>query len=208
VQHPMYFLPFSQITTYVPDGYRRLEEGTLHPQAIQLKVSGPPESFEPLLRNALARLNPNLLPVEPRSYSEQVAVQFNRERLTARLTVIFSLLSLLLASIGIYGVTAYNVTRRTSEIGVRMALGADRTSVVRMIFKGALINVGIGLLIGAPIAVFAGRALASKLYQIAPFDPISVGGAIATLLFVAALAGVIPALRAASIAPVTALRNE
>ena len=78
VQHPMYFLPFTQTTDYVPEGYRRLEEGTLHPQAIQLKVSGPPERFEPLLRNALARLNPNLLPIEPRSYSEQLAAQFNR----------------------------------------------------------------------------------------------------------------------------------
>ena len=122
--------------------------------------------------------------------------------------MIFSLLSVLLASIGLYGVTAYNVTRRTSEIGIRMALGADRAGVLRMILKGALVNVGIGLLIGAPIAIFAGRALASKLYQIAPFDPLSVGGAIAALLFFATLAGVIPALHAASIAPIAALRNE
>ncbi|QOY88684.1 ABC transporter permease [Paludibaculum fermentans] len=208
VQHPMYFLPFTQSTDYRQEDYRRLEEGTLYPQAIQLNVSGPPERFEMPLRNALASLNPNLLPIEPRSYSEQVAMQFNRERLAARLTVIFSLLSLLLASLGLYGVTAYNVTRRTNEIGVRMALGADRTNVVCMILKGALTNVGIGLLIGIPIAIAAGRALASRLYQIAPFDPLSVGGAVATLLFFAALAGVIPALRAASIAPVTALRNE
>ncbi len=199
----MYFLPFTQSTEY-----RRLEEGTLYPQAIQLNVSGPAERFEMPLRNALASLNPNLLPIEPRSYSEQVAMQFNRERLAARLTVIFSLLSLLFTSPDLYGVTAYNVTRRTNEIGVRMALGADRTNVVCMILKGVLTNVGIGLFIGIPIAIAAERALASRLYQIAPFEPLSVGGAVAALLSFAALAGVIPALRAASIAPVTALRNE
>lgn len=137
-----------------------------------------------------------------------MAVQFNRERLAARLNFIFSLLSLLLASIGLYGVTANNVTRGTSEIGKRMGLGADRTSVVRMVYEGALVNVGIGLLAGTPIAIFAGRELASKLYQIAPFDPLPVGGAIVALLLFASLAGVIPALRAASIAPVVALRNE
>ena len=207
-QNPMYFLPFNQTIQYEPSGYRRLETGTQYAQSIQIRVAGIPEHFEDKFRSALAGINPNLSVVSMRSYSEQIAVQFNQERLIARLTALFSLLSLVLASVGLYGVTAYNVTRRTSEIGIRMALGADRRSVVRMVLGSALSQVGIGLCLGIPMAMLCGRYLAHQLYGVSRFDPFALGGAAIVLCACAFVAGLLPACRAASIEPVTALRAE
>jgi macrolide transport system ATP-binding/permease protein len=208
VQSPMYFLPFNQTIQYEPSGYRRLENGTQYAQSIQLRVSGVPEWYEDKLRSALAGINPDLPVTSVKSYSEQLAIQFNQERLLARLTTLFSLLSLLLASVGLYGVTAYNVTRRTREIGVRMALGADRGAVVRMVLGSALLQVGIGLCIGIPLAIVCGRYLAQQLYAVGRFDLFVLGEATMVLGICAFVAGLVPACRAASIEPVTALRIE
>lgn len=206
-QIPMFFLPFTQ-TTIAPNGDNRLETGTLYAQSILLNVVGAPESYQNLFRSALANIDPNLSPITIKSYSEQVAVQFNQERLIARLTGIFSLLALLLASVGLYGVTAYNVTRRTSEIGVRMALGANRGNVVGMILHGAFQQVGIGLCIGIPIAILCGRYLAHQLYGIGHFDPLVFGAATVVLSLCTLIAGLLPARRAALVEPMEALRIE
>jgi predicted permease len=208
VQSPMFFLPFTQTTTYEPSGYRRLETATLYPYAIQLSVAGAPERYENSLRNSLAGINPNLAVIEMKSYSEQVAVQFNQERLIARLTGLFSLLALTLASVGLYGVTAYNVTRRTGEIGIRMALGADRSDVLQMVLRAAFVQVGIGLCIGIPLAILCGRYLGHRLYGVGRFDPFVLGTATFVLGVCALVAGFLPARRAASIDPVEALRTE
>jgi predicted permease len=205
---PMFFVPFAQTTQYEPSGYQRLETGTLYAQSIQLRVAGAPESYENSLRQVLAGINPNLSLDDVKSYSEQVAVQFNQQRLIARLTGLFSLLALLLASIGLYGVTAYNVTRRTGEIGIRMALGANRGNVVSMVLGGAFSQVGMGLCIGIPLALLSGRTLAHQLYGVSRFDPLVLGGAILVLCICALVAGLVPARRAASIEPVEALRIE
>jgi ABC-type antimicrobial peptide transport system permease subunit len=143
-----------------------------------------------------------------RSLSEQVSRQFNEERLTARLTELFSLLALLLASIGLYGVTAYNIARRTGEIGIRMALGADRGDVLKMVLRGAFVQIGLGLLIGVPLALATGRILASKLFRVPAFNLLILTAAILTLTLCALIAGFLPAHRAASIDPVEALRME
>jgi predicted permease len=205
---PMFFVPFAQTTQYQPSGYQRLETGTLYAQSIQLRVAGAPESYENSLRQVLAGINPNLSLDDVKSYSEQVAVQFNQQRLIARLTGLFSLLALLLASIGLYGVTAYNVTRRTGEIGIRMALGANHGNVVSMVLGGAFSQVGMGLCIGIPLALLSGRALAHQLYGISRFDPLVLGGAVLVLCICALVAGLVPARRAASIEPMEALRIE
>jgi predicted permease len=207
-QSPTFFLPFTQTIQYEYAGYRRLEEGNKYPRAIQLSVAGNPESYENPLRSALADLNPNLSATNVKSYSEQVAIQFNQQRLIARVTGLFSLLALLLASIGLYGVTAYNVTRRTSEIGIRMALGANRGNVVRMVLRGAFLQVGIGLCLGIPLAMVCGRYLSHQLYEVGRFDPFSLGGAALVLSACAFIAGLLPARRAASIEPIEALRTE
>jgi ABC-type antimicrobial peptide transport system permease subunit len=143
-----------------------------------------------------------------KSYSEQVAVQFNQQRLIARLTGLFSLLALVLASVGLYGVTAYNVARRTGEIGIRMALGANRGNVISMVLGGALSQIGIGLCIGIPFALLCGHALAHQLYAVSSFDPIVLGGAVLVLCLCALVAAFLPARRAASVEPMEALRIE
>jgi ABC-type antimicrobial peptide transport system permease subunit len=204
----MYFLPYTQTIQYEPSGYRRLEGATMSARSIQLSVAGAPENYESLLRNIVADVNPSLSVGNVRSYSEQVAVQFNQQRLIARLTGIFSLLALLLASVGLYGVTSYNVTQRTGEIGVRMALGANRANVVAMILRHAFTQVGIGLCIGIPLAILCGIYLAHQLYGVGRFNLIALGGAVLVLTLCTLIAGLVPARRAASIDPMEALRIE
>jgi ABC-type antimicrobial peptide transport system permease subunit len=205
---PMYFLPFAQTIQYPQTGYARMETSTLYFRSLQLSVAGAPESYERLLRSTLASINPDLSPTNVMTYSEQVAIQFNQQRLMARLTGLFSLLALLLASIGLYVVTAYNVTRRTNEIGIRMALGANRGNVVSMVLRGAFSLIGLGFCIGIPLAIVCGRFLAHQLYGVGLFDPYVLGGAAVALGVCALIAGLLPARRAASIEPSEALRAE
>jgi ABC-type antimicrobial peptide transport system permease subunit len=142
------------------------------------------------------------------SLDYQVSDNFTQERLIARLTMLFGFLALVLAAVGLYGITSYAVARRTGEIGLRMALGADRSSVVRMVMRGAFVQVAIGLAIGIPVAILGGRFMASQLFQVRSWDPLSMGIAIAVLSAAAAVAGFLPARRAASIEPMEALRIE
>jgi macrolide transport system ATP-binding/permease protein len=126
----------------------------------------------------------------------------------ARLTMLFGMLALLLAAIGLYGVTAYTVTRRTSEIGIRMALGAERGGVIAMVMRGALMQAGIGLAIGIPLALASVRLVKAQLYNINTVDAGVLAGSIATLAAAACIAGLMPARRAASTDPAHALRTE
>lgn len=207
-QSPAFFLPLTQTTRYGVSGYDRLETAMLYANSIQLNVIGEPETFERPLINAVAAVNKSLSVQKLRSYREQIAVQYNQQRLISSLMSVFSMIALLLASVGLYGVTAYNVARRTSEIGLRVALGADRVSVIGMIMRGAFLQVCVGLCIGVPLSLLAGRYLAHQLYGVASFDPLVVGAASGTLLVCALVAGILPARRAASIDPMEALRSE
>jgi ABC-type antimicrobial peptide transport system permease subunit len=126
----------------------------------------------------------------------------------AQLTGLFGILALVLAAVGLYGVTAYSVERRTNEIGVRIAMGANRGSVIGLVLRGAFLQILIGLLIGIPASIGCARLIASQLYQVKGWDPLVLGGSIAALALCALIASILPARRAASINPVMALRVE
>jgi ABC-type antimicrobial peptide transport system permease subunit len=143
-----------------------------------------------------------------RTFEAQVAGNFNQDRLIARLTSLFGILALILASVGLYGVVSYFVARRTSEIGIRMALGATRTSVIAMVMRGAFWQIVLGLVLGIPGAFYAGYLMKSLLYEVGSYDAVALAGAPLMLVLCAALAGFIPARRAASIEPMQALRTE
>jgi ABC-type antimicrobial peptide transport system permease subunit len=138
----------------------------------------------------------------------QVSGNFRIQRLLSRLTSLYSALALILTALGLYGVTAYGVARRTREIGVRMALGAERNRILRTVVRGPLLETLIGLAIGLPLAMLAGRALASQLYGLGGQNPLVWSITIAVLVATSMLAAIVPARRAASIDPAKALRGE
>ena len=156
----------------------------------------------------MASVEPNLPIISIRTLHEQVAGVFTQQRLIARLTSLFGALALILASIGLYGVTAYNVGSRTSEIGVRIALGAHPSDVFAFILRGALALISVGLLLGIPLSLAAGRFLGSQLYGINQYDPTIIAAAILALGISALTAALIPAVRATSISPLQALREN
>jgi ABC-type antimicrobial peptide transport system permease subunit len=157
---------------------------------------------------AMASVDPNLPVMSVRPLNEQVAGQFRQQRLIARLTSFFGILALVLSCIGLYGVTAYNAGCRTNEIGIRMALGANRMDAVAIILRGAFALILFGLIIGLPLTFAAGRFLGSQLYGVNPYDPIVMLAAIVTLGLSALVASVIPAFRASLISPLEALRVD
>jgi len=160
------------------------------------------------VRQAMASVDPNLPVISIRTLREQVATQFTQQRLIARLTSFFGVLSLVLASIGLYGVTAYNAGRRVNEIGVRMALGADHVDIVTMVLRGALTLIALGLIIGFPLTFAVGKVLGSQLYGMNPYNPVVMLVAVLALGFSAMLASLIPAFRTSLISPLEALRVE
>jgi macrolide transport system ATP-binding/permease protein len=207
--HAMYFLPLTQRSGVANDPDNPLEKDqSLYAGAIVIQTSHPIPGFEKIVGDTLASINPNLTIVKFQTFQQQIDDRFIEERLIARLTSLFGLLALLLAAIGLYGVTAYTVVRRTPEIGIRMALGAARTRVIGMVMRGAMLQALIGLAIGIPVAVFCVRYVKSQLYEITSVNTTVMAGAIGVLALAAAIAGLIPARRAASIDPVKALRVD
>lgn len=204
--YPMYFVPMMQRPLGTKEPIEHDE--SLYAGAMVLQTARPMNDMESLAARTLAAINPNLTVVKFQTFDAQIADRFSDDRMIARLTTLFGGLALLLATIGLYGVTAFTVVRRTSEIGIRMALGAERGSVVAMVMRGAMTQAAIGLAIGVPMALLCVRFVKSQLYQIAGADVTVMGGAILTLSVAACIAGLIPARRAASTDPVQALRTE
>jgi ABC-type antimicrobial peptide transport system permease subunit len=161
-----------------------------------------------LTRKTLAGINPNLAVVKFQTFQDQISDQFSGERLTSRMILLFGALSLLLATIGIYGVTAYSVARRSREIGIRMALGADRRIVISRVLGGAVKQTSLGLALGTPVALVCVRFVKSQLYEITNVDLNVLAGSVAVLTLAALVATIIPARRAASINPIDTLRLE
>jgi macrolide transport system ATP-binding/permease protein len=205
---PMIFFPTMQIAPLAGESSRNVQLRSMSIGAVELRVASSVGAIEPLLRQAVAEIDPDMAVVRVLPMSVQVASNFQVNRLMARLTAAYGLLALAVAALGLYGVTAYAVARRTREIGVRMALGAGRTRVLGEIVRGALAQTGIGLLIGLPVAALATAALASLLYGVQPRDPVVFGEAALVLVVSALVAAILPARRAASIDPARALRTE
>ncbi|MGH9444647.1 MAG: ABC transporter permease, partial [Terriglobia bacterium] len=175
---------------------------------IELHVAGKPMNLEAAVRRTLTDTNPNLTVLGMMSFGEQVALNFNQDRLIARLTELFGLLALVLACVGLYGVTSYSVARRTNEFGIRVALGAGRGNILGLVLRGAFAQVILGLVIGIPGALVGGRLLSSELYGVKSADPLILGASASILAACALVAAIVPARRATKVEPMMALRYE
>ncbi|MGB6745442.1 MAG: ABC transporter permease [Terracidiphilus sp.] len=207
--HAMYFLPLTQPAGIPNDTDNPIDKDqSMYAGALVIQTARPIAGFEKIVGDTLASINPNLTIVKFETFQQQIDDRFIEERLIARLTSLFGLLALLLAAIGLYGVTAYTVVRRTPEIGIRMALGAARSHVIGTVMRGAMLQAVAGLAIGIPVAIFCVRYVKSQLYEITSVNVPVMAIAVGVLVLAAAIAAIIPARRAASIDPVRALRIE
>jgi putative ABC transport system permease protein len=204
----MFFLPGTQRVAYDEPRFLTFEDRNHYLNAIELKTRGNVTGLESQVRSALSGVNPDLAVIDFRTFAAQVDGNFTQQAMIAKLTSLFGFLALVLASIGLYGVTAYSVERRTNEIGIRMALGADRMNVVKLVLRGALAQMAVALAIGIPVAIAAGHAMAAQLYGVKAYDPRILAATTAALVFAAFLAAVVPARRAATLDPIRALHTE
>jgi putative ABC transport system permease protein len=205
---PMFWVPETQNLKYDDPQFAVGELFSHFLYNIVIWAPGNPPGIETEVRKALASVDPNLVLYSVDPYSKILAADFQQENMIATLTMLFGVLGLILAAVGLYGVMAYTVEQRTSEIGVRMALGADHSSVVRMVLRGAFSQIAIGLGLGIPLAIAAGRLMTRQLFGVAPWDPRMLTMATLFLCAAALLASWVPAARAASVEPMVALRTE
>ena len=205
---PMFWVSEKQTAHYDDPVFSEGERYSHFLSNIVIWAPGDPPSMEERVRKALASVDASLVLYSVQPYSEVVASDFQQQNMIATLTSLFGLLGLLLAAVGLYGVMAYTVEQRTNEIGLRMALGADRRHVVAMVLRGALWQVGIGLGIGIPLAVLAGKLMKDQLFGVVPWDPAMLAAAALLLALAALVASVVPVRRAAGVEPMIALRNE
>jgi macrolide transport system ATP-binding/permease protein len=204
--HRMYFLSILQRQPSDKDPIE--QDMSLYAGALVIQTASPMPDMAGTAQRILTGINPNLTVVKFQTFDQQIADRFTEERMVARLTTLFGLLALLLATIGLYGVTAYTAATRTSEIGIRMALGAPRTGVIAMVMRGAMIQTLLGLAIGIPAALLCVRFIESQLFEMKGVNPSVLLIATIALAIAACLAGAIPARRAASIDPARALRTD
>jgi predicted permease len=205
---PMFYVPLAQTVAY-PDKLMAMIELRSHfIGGIMLVTDLSPGVLEAQLTRMLADIDPNLTINSIRTMRQQIDLSFDQERAVASLAGLFGVVALVLAAVGLYGVTAYTVAQRTNEIGIRMALGADRPNVIQLVLSGAFKRVLSGLLLGLPLAVGAGRLISAQLYGVTSWDPLALSVAAGALAICSFFAAIIPANRAASISPMNALRME
>ena len=205
---PMFYVPLAQDVDYPNPLMKKLELNSHFIGGILLVTNLSSGALESQITRMLAELDPNLTILSVRTLRQQIELSFDQERAVASLAGLFGVVALILAAIGLYGVTAYSVAQRTNEIGIRMALGADRPKVLGLILGGAFKRVAIGLILGLPLAVGAGRLLSAQLYGVSSWDAFSLSVAAGALAISSFLAAMIPANRAAGISPMEALRIE
>ena len=204
---PMFYVPLAQTVEYSNPLMRRLEASSHFVRGLLLVTDLPPGTLEPELKKTLAAADANLTVTSVRTLQQQIDRSFDQQRAVASLAGLFGVVALVLAAIGLYGVTAYTVAQRTNEIGIRMALGADRGNVVGMVLNGAFRRVLAGLVLGLPLAVGAGYLLSAQLYGVKFWDPLALGAGAGALALCALFAAIIPARRASAISPIRALRT-
>jgi len=204
---PMYWLPEAQTVQYDDPAYKSGEIWSHYLYNIAIWAPGDPPGMEDKVRKTLAGIDPNFVLYGVDPYSSVVGADFQQENMIATLTTLFGLLGLILAAVGLYGVMAYTVEQRTSEIGVRMAMGANRNQVMKMVLRGAFSQIGIGLAIGIPSAIGAGVLMKDQLFGVKAWDPFMILLAAVMLGLAALFAAAIPARRAAGVEPMVALRN-
>jgi ABC-type antimicrobial peptide transport system permease subunit len=205
---PMFWLSETQTAQFDDPDYKN---GELYSHFLyNIAIWGPanPAGVEEQVHRALASIDPGLVLYGVDPYSKILAGDFQQEGMIATLTTLFGILGLVLSAVGLYGVMAYSVEQRTPEIGVRMALGANRGSVIRMVLRGAFSQIGVGLALGIPAALEVGNLMTKQLFGVKPWDPLMLSAAVVLLCLAALLASLIPASRAAGIEPMRALRNE
>jgi predicted permease len=190
-------------TMYIP-----LQQTRLFGSVVLVRTAGEPMSMIGAIREAVRRVDPNLPMIEVYTQMEQIERRLQQERLFAQAYTLFGSLALVLAAVGLFGLMSYNVSRRTNEIGIRMALGAERNTVLGMVMSESMLLVAVGAGIGVAVALAAGRLVTALLYGVAPTDVTSMVLAIATMVLVAAAAGYLPARRASRVDPMVALRYE
>ncbi len=205
---PMFWLPETQSLKYDDPHFATGDLFSHFLYNVVIWAPGNPAGIETEVRKAFTSIDPNLVLYSVDSYSKILAADFRQESMIATLTMLFGVLGLILAAIGLYGVMSYTVEQRTSEIGVRMALGADRSSVIGMILRGGFSQIAIGLGLGIPLALAAGRLITRQLFGVHPWDPRMLTLATFLLCAAALLASSVPASRAASVEPMDALRAE
>ncbi|HTF69808.1 MAG TPA: FtsX-like permease family protein [Edaphobacter sp.] len=173
-----------------------------------IRTTMKPEALAPSLRTAIQNIDPDLPLRDIRTQQQQVDATIQQERTLAALTAGFGVLALALACVGIYGIMTYTVTRRTNEIGIRLALGAQRVRVLFMVLRESAWLTVLGITVGLAAALALGRLIKSMLWGLSPTDPVSLIGAMLLLLVVALTASWIPAARASRIEPMDALRHD
>jgi len=205
---PMFYVPLAQNVNYPDELMKKIELNSHFIGGMMLVTNMTPGALEAQLTRMLAELDPNLTINSIRTMRQQIELSFDQERAVASLAGLFGIVALILAAVGLYGVTAYSVAQRTNEIGIRMALGADRPKVLRLVLGGAFKRVFVGLILGLPLAVGAGRLISAQLYGVTSWDPFALTVAAGALAVCSFFAAIIPANRAASISPMNALRIE
>jgi hypothetical protein len=205
---PMYFLPEAQSTQFDDPEAEEREVWSHYLYNVVIWAPENPASLGADVERVLTNVDPNVVTNGLRSYAEVLHADFAQQNMIASLTSLFGAVGLVLAAVGLYGVTAYGVEQRTSEIGVRMALGANRGSVLAMVLREAFGQVGIGLALGIPLAIGAGHLIANQLFGVRPWDPLMLSGAALLLVLAALAAAAIPARRATRVDPMIALRYE
>jgi ABC-type lipoprotein release transport system permease subunit len=190
-----------------PTMYRSVWQTTQRNLHVVLRTAGNPLAMSETVRAAMREIDPTVPVQEFTSQREQISQRFSEERLFARAYAALGALAVLLACIGLFGLMSYNVERRTGEIGVRMALGAQRHAGVGMVMNESMRLVAIGIALGLAVVLWAGRFVRTVVYGVSPSDPLTIGGVVALVTVVTALAGGMPARRASTVNPIEALRQ-
>src|SRR5258706_8478310 len=205
---PMFYVPLAQNVNYPDELMKKIELNSHFIGGMLLVTNLTPGALEAQLTRMLADLDPNLTINSIRTIHHPIELSFDQQRAVASLAGLFGIVALVLAAIGLYGVTAYSVAQRTNEIGIRMALGADKGAVLHLVLSSAFTRVAMGLALGVPLAIGAGKLLAAQLYGVKFWDPVALAVAAGSLTLCSFFAAALPANRAPSVSPIDRLRGE